>query len=73
MSFTLIIDDIVYPNGRTLMGVLGGGGAQKPARTRLQAELCLCRPWCVGLGVKALLACEGSPVLLLACWSFLIN
>ncbi len=26
VAFTLIVDDIVYPDGSTLMGVLGGGG-----------------------------------------------
>ena len=26
VAFTLIVDDLVYPDGRTLMGVLGGGG-----------------------------------------------
>ena len=28
VAFTLIIDDLVYPDGRTLMGMLGGGGMQ---------------------------------------------
>ena len=28
VCFTVILDDIVFPDGRTLMGVLGGGGAQ---------------------------------------------
>ena len=28
VCFTVIIDDIVFPDGRTLMGALGGGGAQ---------------------------------------------
>ena len=27
VCFTVIIDDIVFPDGRTLMGALGGGGA----------------------------------------------
>lgn len=27
VAFTLVIDDIVFPDGHTLMGVLGGGGA----------------------------------------------
>jgi hypothetical protein len=26
VGFTLIVDDIVYPDGTTRMGVLGGGG-----------------------------------------------
>lgn len=26
VCFTLIVDDIVFPDGRTRMGVLGGGG-----------------------------------------------
>lgn len=26
VCFTLIVDDIVFPDGRTAMGVLGGGG-----------------------------------------------
>lgn len=26
VCFTFIVDDIVFPDGRTLMGVLGGGG-----------------------------------------------
>ena len=26
VAFTLIVDDIVYPDGRTGMAVLGGGG-----------------------------------------------
>jgi hypothetical protein len=28
VCFTVIIDDIVFPDGKTLMGALGGGGAQ---------------------------------------------
>jgi len=27
VAFTLIVDDLVYPDGSTRMGVLGGGGA----------------------------------------------
>ena len=34
VGFTLIVDDIVYPDGTTRMGVLGGGGtsATLPAK-----------------------------------------
>ena len=38
VSFTLIIDDIIYPDGRTLMGVLGGGGAHILAAPRVSSS-----------------------------------
>jgi hypothetical protein len=34
-SFSIIIDDVVLPTGRTLMGVLGGGGPQTAFGMRL--------------------------------------
>jgi len=34
-SWTIIIDDIVFPDGRTTMGVLGGGGLYAAAGMRL--------------------------------------
>ncbi len=44
-SFGIIIDDIVYPDGRTQMGVLGGGGPQTAWGMALAAE----EPGMVGL------------------------
>jgi sugar/nucleoside kinase (ribokinase family) len=38
VTFSLIIDDIVFPDGRTAMGVLGGGGPQTAFGLRLWAE-----------------------------------
>jgi sugar/nucleoside kinase (ribokinase family) len=38
VTFSLIIDDIVYPDGRTAMGVLGGGGPQTALGLRLWAD-----------------------------------
>jgi sugar/nucleoside kinase (ribokinase family) len=34
-SWSIIIDDIVFPNGRTAMGVLGGGGVYAAAGMRI--------------------------------------
>lgn len=38
VTFALIIDDIVFPDGRTAMGVLGGGGPQTAFGIKLWAE-----------------------------------
>jgi sugar/nucleoside kinase (ribokinase family) len=38
LTFTIIIDDIVFPDGRTAIGVLGGGGPQTAFGMRLWAE-----------------------------------
>lgn len=38
VAFSLIIDDIVFPDGRTAMGVLGGGGPQTAFGMRLWAD-----------------------------------
>lgn len=38
VAFGLILDDIVFPDGRTAMGVLGGGGPQAAFGMRLWAE-----------------------------------
>ena len=38
VAFTIIIDDIVFPDGRTVMGVLGGGGPQTAFGMRLWAD-----------------------------------
>jgi len=38
ITFSLIIDDIVFPDGRTAMGMLGGGGPQTAFGMRLWAE-----------------------------------
>jgi sugar/nucleoside kinase (ribokinase family) len=38
VTFSLIIDDIVFPNGQTAMGVLGGGGPQTAFGMRLWAD-----------------------------------
>jgi len=38
VAFGLIIDDIVFPDGRTAMGVLGGGGPQTAFGMKLWAE-----------------------------------
>ncbi len=38
VTFSLIIDDIVFPDGQTAMGVLGGGGPQTAFGMRLWAE-----------------------------------
>jgi sugar/nucleoside kinase (ribokinase family) len=38
VTFALIIDDLVFPDGRTEMGVLGGGGPQAAFGMRLWAE-----------------------------------
>ena len=37
-TFSLLIDDIVLPDGRTHMGVLGGGGAQTALGMKLWAD-----------------------------------
>lgn len=37
VTFTIIIDDIVFPDGRTAMGVLGGGGPQTAFGMKLWA------------------------------------
>ena len=59
VTFGIIIDDIVFPNGKTSMGVLGGGGPQTAFGMRLvstsvglsasvnQADLPLITPWLV--------------------------
>jgi sugar/nucleoside kinase (ribokinase family) len=38
IAFSLIIDDIVFPDGRTAMGVLGGGGPQTAFGLKLWAD-----------------------------------
>lgn len=38
VTFSLIIDDIVFPDGQTSMGVLGGGGPQTAFGMRLWAD-----------------------------------
>ncbi len=38
VTFGLILDDVVYPDGRTTMGALGGGGPQTAFGMRLWAE-----------------------------------
>lgn len=38
VAFSLVIDDIVFPDGRTAMGVLGGGGPQTAFGMRLWAD-----------------------------------
>lgn len=38
VAFSLIIDDIVFPDGRTAMGVLGGGGPQTAFGMKLWAN-----------------------------------
>lgn len=38
VTFSLIIDDIVFPDGQTAMGTLGGGGPQTAFGLRLWAE-----------------------------------
>lgn len=38
VSFGIIIDDIVFPDGRTVMGVLGGGGPQAAFGMRLWSD-----------------------------------
>lgn len=38
VTFSLILDDIVFPDGQTAMGVLGGGGPQTAFGLRLWAE-----------------------------------
>jgi sugar/nucleoside kinase (ribokinase family) len=37
-SWSLIVDDIVFPDGRTAMGVLGGGGTHTVAGMRVWSE-----------------------------------
>src|SRR5512145_1811864 len=38
VAFSLIIDDIVFPDGQTAMGVLGGGGPQTAFGMKLWAD-----------------------------------
>jgi len=38
VAFNIILDDIVFPDGRTVMGVLGGGGPQTAFGMRLFAD-----------------------------------
>lgn len=38
VTFSLIIDDIVFPDGRTAMGILGGGGPQTAFGIKLWAD-----------------------------------
>ena len=38
VTFSLIIDDIVFPDGQTAMGVLGGGGPQTAFGMKLWAS-----------------------------------
>ena len=38
ITFSLIIDDIVFPDGQTAMGVLGGGGPQSAFGMKLWAD-----------------------------------
>ena len=38
VTFSLIIDDIVFPDGQTAMGVLGGGGPQTAIGMKLWAD-----------------------------------
>jgi len=38
LAFSLIIDDIVFPDGQTAMGVLGGGGPQTAFGMKLWAD-----------------------------------
>ncbi|RME76259.1 MAG: hypothetical protein D6784_06215 [Chloroflexi bacterium] len=38
IAFSLIIDDLVFPDGRTAMGLLGGGGPQAAFGMRLWAD-----------------------------------
>ena len=38
IAFNIILDDIVFPDGRTALGVLGGGGPQAAFGMRLFAE-----------------------------------
>lgn len=48
VCFTLIIDDIVLPDGTTCMAQLGGGGSQSLFGFQLVSK-CLQRPTTVGL------------------------
>ena len=45
VTFSLIIDDIVFPDGKTAMGTLGGGGPQTAFGMKLWADK-------VGLAVR---------------------
>jgi hypothetical protein len=38
VAFSLILDDLVFPDGRTAMGVLGGGGPQAAFGMKLWTE-----------------------------------
>jgi sugar/nucleoside kinase (ribokinase family) len=38
VAFSLILDDLVFPDGQTVMGVLGGGGPQAAFGMRLWAD-----------------------------------
>jgi len=38
VTFGLILDDVVYPDGRTAMGMLGGGGPQTAFGMRLWSD-----------------------------------
>jgi hypothetical protein len=38
VTFALIIDDLVFPDGRTMMAVLGGGGPQTAFGMKLWAD-----------------------------------
>eukprot|EP00897_Mesotaenium_endlicherianum_P006241 jgi/Mesen1/5645/ME000286S04855 len=56
--FTLIVDDIVQPSGRTAMACLGGGGEHRFANTSLGLAAGVgedlppaCRAWLAGMGV----------------------
>jgi cytidine kinase len=44
ITFSIILDDIVFPDGTTRMGVLGGGGPQTAFGMRL---------WSDGVGIAA--------------------
>ncbi len=38
LAFNIILDDIVFPDGQTRMGVLGGGGPQTAFGMRLWSD-----------------------------------
>src|SRR5438093_11173560 len=54
-SWSIIIDDIGYPDGRTAMGVLGGGGLYAVAGMRV---------WTGDAGVIANVGADFDPALL---------
>lgn len=83
VTFTIIVDDIVFPDGRTAMGVLGGGGPQTAFGMKLWADQVglianvgadlpvEARQWLDGMGIDAAGVYQDAVLPTLRAWQLL--